>query len=92
MQINGPGPIDGVSRVDATHATQATQDSAPTSGVTGSDEVTISQEAQLLSRIHDLPDVRQDVVDRVRAEIAGGTYETPDKIDVAVSRLLDEIA
>ena len=34
----------------------------------------------------------QDRVDQIRAEIANGTYETDDKIDIAVSQLLDEIA
>jgi hypothetical protein len=28
----------------------------------------------------------------IRAQIANGTYETPEKLDMALSRLLDEIA
>jgi hypothetical protein len=30
-------------------------------------------------------------VNQIRAQIAAGTYETPDKLDAAVQRLLDEI-
>jgi hypothetical protein len=37
----------------------------------------------------DLPGIRQDVVDRVRAEIAAGSYETPAKINALAERLLD---
>ena len=35
--------------------------------------------------------VRQELVNRIRAQIAAGTYETPQKLDAAVDRLLDEI-
>lgn len=92
MQINGPGPIHGAERIDPTHAAQSTEQATLPSGVGGSDEVSISQEAHLLSRINDMPDIRQDLVDQARAEIANGTYETQEKLDVAVSNLLDEIA
>jgi negative regulator of flagellin synthesis FlgM len=53
--------------------------------------VNISDEARWAEKIQDLPDVRQDVVARIRAEIASGTYETEEKLNLAVERLLDEI-
>ena len=56
-----------------------------------SDEVDISQEARLVEQTHQIPDVRQDRVDSIRAQLAAGTYETAEKLDVAVDRLLDEI-
>ncbi|HOA53174.1 MAG TPA: flagellar biosynthesis anti-sigma factor FlgM [Thermogutta sp.] len=46
---------------------------------------------QLLDKVHDLPDIRADLVARIRAEIAAGTYETEEKLQVALERLLDEI-
>lgn len=36
-------------------------------------------------------DVRADKVAAVKAAIEAGTYETPDKLDAAVDRLLDEL-
>ena len=53
----------------------------------GADEIELSVQAQLLSRLSELPDVRQELVDRVRSEIEAGTYDTPDKIEA----LLDEL-
>ena len=41
--------------------------------------------------MQNVPDIRQDRVSGSRTQIAQGTYETPQKLDVAVSRLLDEI-
>jgi hypothetical protein len=35
---------------------------------------------------------RPDLVLRVRAEIAAGTYDTPEKWDLALDRLLDRLS
>jgi hypothetical protein len=37
-------------------------------------------------------DFRPDLVRRVRAEIAAGTYETPEKLELALGRLLDRLS
>ena len=55
------------------------------------DEVNISDAARLVEQAKQAPDIRQDRVQAIRAQIASGTYETPGKLDTAVSRLLDEI-
>jgi hypothetical protein len=34
------------------------------------------------------PTIRHDLVARVRREIAAGIYETPEKLDAALARLL----
>lgn len=36
-------------------------------------------------------DVRHDLVARVRREIADGTYDTPEKMEKALERLLAEL-
>jgi anti-sigma28 factor (negative regulator of flagellin synthesis) len=59
-------------------------DTAPTRG---SDKAEFSAAAQYLSKLQQMPAVRQDVVDRVRSEIAKGTYDTPDKIDALMNSL-----
>jgi hypothetical protein len=35
----------------------------------------------------DDPDIRADLVRRIRAEIAAGTYDTPEKWEAALDRL-----
>ena len=91
MQINGPSHIQGPQSVSPTQPADPAQQSGPAAELTGSDEVSISREADLLSRIGDLPEVRQERIDQIRAEIANGTYETQEKLDLAIARLLDEI-
>jgi len=36
-------------------------------------------------------EIRHDLVARVRREIAAGTYETPDKLEAALARLLIQL-
>lgn len=55
------------------------------------DRVELSVAAQLLSRIHQLPDIRQDLIDRVQAEIKNGTYETEERLEGAVIELEQDL-
>jgi anti-sigma28 factor (negative regulator of flagellin synthesis) len=59
--------------------------------VRGSDTVEISRGAQLLAKLNSLPDVRQDLVDRVRAQIADGTFDTPERLDAALNAMIADI-
>jgi len=70
-------------------AAEATQQADSWLGV---DQLDISPEAELVSRVRDLPDVRTDRVAELRAQIATGVYESEAKLDVALGRLLDELA
>ena len=55
------------------------------------DVVETSSIAELTARIQELPEVRMGVVHRVRQEIADGRYETPERLEVTVDRLLEEL-
>ena len=37
------------------------------------------------------PFVRYELVARVRREIAAGTYDTPEKLDIALSRMMERL-
>ncbi|MCC6580015.1 MAG: flagellar biosynthesis anti-sigma factor FlgM [Phycisphaeraceae bacterium] len=58
----------------------------------GTDKVELSLTAQLLSKLRQLPDVRQELVDRVKQEIAKGTYDSDDKLDAAIPAMMDDMA
>jgi len=47
--------------------------------------------AHLLERIKDVPDVREDLCERVKQQIAEGAYETAERMEEAVERLVDEL-
>jgi negative regulator of flagellin synthesis FlgM len=91
MQIYGPSQIHGPQALGGPHSIRSPQRTAAPSTPAIGDQLDISESAQLLSQAHDVPDVREDLVARVRSQITGGTYETPERLDGAVDRLLDEI-
>ena len=92
MQIYGPSQIHGAQNVNAPHAARAAgpATAAPASSI--SDRLDISEAGQIAGRLADVPDIRAERVQELRAAILNGTYETEDKLSTALDRLLDEIA
>ncbi len=79
-----PAPSQSVVRAaEASEHTRAPQKR--------SDQVELSDRARLLSKLRETPEVRQDLVDRVRAEIDSGEYLTSDKLDAATDNVLSDL-
>ena len=57
----------------------------------GSDSVQISPAARYLQMYHSLPAVRLAKVAAARAAIQSGELDAPDKLSVAIDRLLEDI-
>jgi negative regulator of flagellin synthesis FlgM len=55
------------------------------------DRVEISPLGQMLDSIGQLPEIRYEKVDEIRRQIAAGSYDAPEKLEVAVDRLLSEL-
>ena len=55
------------------------------------DRVEISPIARMMSEVSALPDIRAEKVAQVRAEIQASTYITPEKLDIAIERMLEDI-
>jgi negative regulator of flagellin synthesis FlgM len=91
MYIYGTAHVHSAQPVNAPHRLAATQAPSP-SYAGGVDELDISPEADFVAQARDLPEIREDRVASIRAQIASGSYETAEKLDLALSRLLDEIA
>jgi flagellar biosynthesis anti-sigma factor FlgM len=91
MQIYGPTQLHGAQAISAPHTSRATTAAGSTGSTAVSDQLDISSAGQLLDKINQMPDIRQDRVSQLRAAIAQGNYETDDKLGAAVSNLLDEI-
>jgi flagellar biosynthesis anti-sigma factor FlgM len=90
MQVNGLTSVHGAQAINAPHSIRPNAPPAARPAV-GGDELQISSQGQILSRIADLPEVRQERIDQLRAAIADGSYESGARLETAVQRLLDEI-
>jgi negative regulator of flagellin synthesis FlgM len=91
MHIHGPSSIHGPHGVNAPHITNRTTGPQPKTASGPVDRVDISPAAQAASRAAESSKIRHDLVNLIRSQIANGTYDTPEKMDIALERLLDEI-
>ena len=92
MQIYGATSAHGPHSVNRAHLEQAQAPQGTNTLEQPSDEVEISEMAQVLESMATSSDVRQDRIDAIRQQIADGTYETDEKLNGAIERLLDDIA
>lgn len=92
MQIHEISGLHGAQPIQGPHHVAAAEAAAPADPWWGVDELEISPEADLVSRAAELPEIRADRIDEIRAQIADGVYETDQKLDIALGRLLDELS
>lgn len=78
MPVTGP-------RLDGVKASDPLGNSLPV------DRVEISPIARLMSEVSELPEIRAEKVAQVRAEIEAGTYITPERLDIAITRMLEDL-
>ena len=87
----GNGPLGQVSRRTHTSASlngAARTDQSPES----TDRVELSDRARFLNRIPQRPTPRIDRVEAIRQALADGTYETPERLNTAIERLIEEVS
>jgi negative regulator of flagellin synthesis FlgM len=88
MQIYGPSHVHGPHQLQGPHWNRPAAPAAEAPSTV--DQVDISPAAEAAVQASETG-IRADLVARVRGEIAAGTYETAEKLDAAVDRLLNEI-
>ena len=91
MYINGTATVHAAQGLNSPHRTPAAAPQSVGSSY-GSDQVDISPEADLLSQVHNMPEIRADRVADLKAQIAAGGYDTDEKLSAALDGLLDELA
>ena len=91
MQIHGTNRIHSPQGINAPHIPLRTAGTQATPGAGKVDRVDISPAAQAAVDAAEGKGVRQDLVNLIRGQIAAGTYDTPEKMDIALERLLDQI-
>ena len=101
MNVNGINNINNISNTrgiqNVKFENTAKAPSAQPENTQIEDEVEISTTARRLSatsetsRAAESGEVRYDLVNRLREEIANGTYDTPQRFDAAMERLLSRL-
>lgn len=86
-------PISGsvVDRADQASSVRRPEVSESRAPARAEDQVELSEMARYLSRLGQLPPVRQELVDNVRRQIDRNIYESEDRVDAAIDALLDDL-
>ena len=88
--IDGIHPVIGSRAIQPAEAINPSHAPIPLDNIT--DVVEISTASILAAKVHELPAVRADLVARMKAEIAAGTFETEERIEATVDRIMDELS
>lgn len=77
--------LDGVTK-------PARQTAGEAATARAGDRVQLSDQARLLSKLKQLPEIREGLVNSVKSQIAAGNYDTPERFDTAINALLDDLS
>ncbi|MBN1851114.1 MAG: flagellar biosynthesis anti-sigma factor FlgM [Pirellulales bacterium] len=94
MRIFGPTHLHGAQGINPPHYSREAKapQSLPEPQNIGGDRLDLSPAAEAAARSAEMGEIRHDLINQIRQQIADGTYETPEKLDLAIERLLDEMA
>lgn len=94
MQINGSSPLSHGQPIRQPAKSQPAAQTQSASSFDAVDELELSKEAQALSQqaidATNSP-ARNERVAQIKAQIADGSYETPEKLDAALDKFLDSL-
>jgi len=85
----GLAALKGIEAAQGPHAAEAASAAAQQGVSEVHDSVTLSVDA--VRSAESTADIRFDRVQAIRAAIADGSYDTPEKLDIALDRLLDRL-
>jgi hypothetical protein len=90
MKIGGTNGINGPGRIYPNGRTQGEPTTEP-GPLSQGDRVEISDAARLSEAMARIPDIRAEKVAGAKALMAAGRMDTPERMDVALELLLDEM-
>jgi negative regulator of flagellin synthesis FlgM len=77
-----------INRPQSTPGLEKAQPAGPTSP---KDEVEISAVGKMLDDASRTPGIREQRLAEIKAAIEAGTYETPEKLELALNRMVEQL-
>ena len=91
MDVNGIGSVSSSSPIHRAQPAQHVSKAAQTQPISTVDQVEISPAGRLLDQAAQTSGLRAERLEQIRSAIDAGTYDTDEKLEAALERLLDEI-
>jgi len=92
MQIRPTSNVQNTQAVNLQPKTASTNSVSNNGTALPVDQLDISPQAQMMGTMAAGGEVRTDRVAELRAQIANGSYDSAEKLDAAVGRMLDVFA
>ena len=90
MDVSGLGSVGGAGSVrSAPPSGIATSDASSAAPASPKDELELSEVGRALDQVGDTSEVRAERLNQIKESIDNGTYDTDEKLDVALSRMFD---
>ena len=93
MAVNGPGSVQNSFPIKPTQSisTPPVPKSAETKPIATNDELEISSTGKMLEHLNQSPEVRAERLAQIKAAIDAGEYETPEKLEIALKKMIAEV-
>src|SRR5262245_45999636 len=91
MDVNGVGSIQGSFPIKPSRPAAEVPHSTETKPIETNDAVEIYPAGKMLEDLSQSTEVRAERLAQIKAAIDAGTYETPEKLEAALSKMLNEI-
>lgn len=91
MDVNGVGSIQGSFPIRPSRPATEVPRASETKPIETNDAVEISPAGKMLDDLSKSSEVRAERLAQIKAAIDAGTYETPEKLEAALSKMLGEI-
>ncbi len=91
MEVRGLSSANPLSPISRPESTPGVDKSQPVGPATPKDEVEISAAGKMLDDASRTPGVREQRLAEIKAAIEAGTYETPEKLELALQRMVEQL-
>jgi negative regulator of flagellin synthesis FlgM len=94
MDVSGIGPVGGgqpIRRINQPIEQQTPQEARPVSPTDELELSSVDSASAASAEVELQGQFRAQRLEQIRQQIEAGTYETPEKLDAAVNRMLEEL-
>ncbi len=91
MEIRGTSSVHAAQTVRMNGGVTSTDKTPEVATLNVVDRLDISAEAHAANQLGDTADVRSSRIAEIKSQIANGTYDTDQKLNTAVERMLDQL-
>ncbi len=91
MEVNGPGPVQGAYPVNPARPQADVGQSGESKPISTDDKVEISAAGMMMDKLSQSGELRAERLAQIKADIEAGVYETPEKLEAALSRMISDL-